>query len=75
MRNHFTGCFAIRALPLAVPFILVICIPCDANEPDTICIAQRSVKIPTIFPNGLLASGDFLDNQLTASLLPYLLAV
>ena len=58
-----------------LPLILVIRIPCNANEPDTICIAQRSVKIPTIFSNGLLASGGFFDYQFATALLTYLFAV
>lgn len=71
MRNHFTGCFPYTGIASRSS----LCIPCNANKLNAICIAECAVKILAVFFDGLFASSGFLDYQLATTFLPYLLAV
>ena len=58
-----------------LPLILVIRIPCDANQLDAVGISESSIEITAVFFDLLLTGGRFFYGKLSPRRLANLLAV
>lgn len=58
-----------------LPLILVIRIPCDANQLDAVPISESPIEITAVFFDLLLTGGRFFYGKLSARRLANLLAV